>query len=160
MFINRSIAELLAASLRKGGWLDLPAQGRSMFPLIRQGDSCRFIPCPAPSLRRGDVVLYYAETEQLVAHRLLKVESANGERLYLFKGDANLSCDPPVREERILGKLASVRKRGRKRGIEAGGFAFRAWSLLVLSLPFLSRALNRFARKLRVPPRTTTGAFS
>ncbi len=129
-----------------------------MFPLIRQGDVCRFIPCPAPSLRRGDVVLYYAETEQLIAHRLLRVESANGERLYLFKGDANLSCDPPVRKERILGKLASVRRRGRS--IEAVGFAFRAWSFLVLSLPVLSRALHRFARKLRVPPRTTTGAFS
>jgi signal peptidase len=148
-----------------------------MFPLIRPGDACRFAPCDAADLRKGDVALYYAETGRLVAHRLIgtvepfsslssvsSVSSVSsfssnspvGERAYLFQGDANVSRDPPVRADAILGRLVWVRRDG-ARPLSSDAFAMRLWRAALFTFPMLRRPLHRLARLARVSPGGTSG---
>ena len=190
MYLSRDVADVLAAALRESGRLELAADGRSMYPLIRPGDACRFAPCDASELRKGDVALYYAETGRLVAHRLIGTVEPDGtvvpsapaaspsslssatsaasfppfsspsparERAYLFQGDANVSRDPPVRADAILGKLVWVRRDGAL-PLPADAFAIRLWRAALLTFPMLRLPLHRLARRARVSSGGAAGA--
>ncbi|MFC0216446.1 hypothetical protein ACFFK0_29035 [Paenibacillus chartarius] len=130
-----------AELLHRKGWIELPAQGTSMFPLICEGDICRFAACGPGELERGDVVLYSSASGRLVAHRLLRVES--GRLLLVCKGDTNLGCDEPVAPEQLLGKLVRINKRRLR--LLADGTAVRWWGLTVMAVPQLSWLLRKAA---------------
>jgi len=168
MRVDDPVAELLADAVRKHGYIDLPAQGYSMYPLIRQGDRCRFAPVVPSLLRRGDIVLFRTDEHRLVAHRLVarrrafRPASRGGARivetLYLFQGDANLAPDAPVRSGQLIGRLRRIRRAGR--WLDANGWAFRAWGAVVLACPPLRAAIHRRARAFQLKrERRQAGVF-
>jgi len=145
MLIDNHTFSLLKRTIKKDGWLELPAHGNSMFPFIQQGNLCRFIPCSPSHLKRGDVILFYSHTGQLIAHRMVSVKKIDNQLLFHLKGDTNLGFDQPIREEYILGKLASVQKKQLK--INQDHFLARVWGKLILSFPLLSAMLRKHLNK-------------
>jgi signal peptidase I len=90
----------------------LPVEGRSMLPLLREGD--RVLIAHSRSIRVGDIVVLQS-MDELVTHRVLEIRNTNsGERVLLTKGDHVSSMDPPVPETKILGRVVAIR-RGPKR---------------------------------------------
>ena len=148
MYVNRQIADLLLEAVRRYGRIELPAYGTSMSPLIGKGDLCAFVPCEAAALRKGDIVLFLNEAEQLVAHRVVAVARDARGPLLVTKGDANAAVDPPFRADRLIGKLARVRKRG-GRTVAMDGLAARAWAWSVRSIPAASAFARRYAAERR-----------
>lgn len=141
MLIDNHTFSLLKRTIQKDGCLELPAYGNSMFPFIQQGNLCRFIPCKPPQLKKGDVILFYSQTSQLIAHRFVSVKKIDNQLFFLLKGDTNLGCDPLIREEYIVGKLVSVQKKHLK--INTDQLLARFWGKMILTFPIFSGMLRK-----------------
>lgn len=140
MSIDLQTLGLLKRAMKKDGFLELPADGNSMFPFIRKGEVCRFI--PFTTIKRGDVILFYARDGSLIVHRIVQIQELNHQLVIFPKGDTNLSCDQPIGEERILGKLASIQKKHSQ--ISSSHILLKAWGKLILTFPVLSGILQRY----------------
>jgi signal peptidase I len=141
MLINEQVFQLLKSTIRKEGWLDLPAYGNSMYPFIQQGDLCRFVLVDPTLLKKGDVILFYSQTGQLIAHRFIRIHQS----FFLLKGDTNTSYDLPVEAECILGKLVSIKK-GKKQ-TTPNQLIPRIWASMILTFPPLSGLLQKHLNK-------------
>ncbi|MBT2657103.1 hypothetical protein J7E81_18040 [Bacillus sp. ISL-18] len=140
---------ILKKTINRDGWLELPASGNSMFPYIQKGNLCRFVPCKPSLLKKGDVILYYSQIGQLIAHRFVGTTTVKNQSLFLLKGDTNLGFDQPIEEHWILGKLETVQKK--QFNITADHFIVRIWGGLILSFPILSGVLRSYLnRKLKL----------
>lgn len=142
MLFDRETILFLKLAVEKDGYLELPAHGNSMFPLIQRGDVCKFIPCRPDSLEKGDIVLFHTDQGQLIAHRFLHRKMTQDCHQYFLKGDTNLGCDIPVKEGQLIGKLSSIKKKERELTIEQ--LSAKLWGNLILSLPFLSGMLRKY----------------
>ena len=148
MLFDKATIELLKRTLLKDGYINLPARGESMFPLIKHSDICRFCQLDHISLQKGDIVLYWAESGQLVAHRFIKTEYLQGELQYIFKGDTNLGFDLPVNRDRLIGKLEFI-QRGNKK-IMINEFFIYLWGNLILFSPVISGLLRNYLKKRNI----------
>ncbi|MEH7304666.1 hypothetical protein [Neobacillus drentensis] len=145
MLIDIHTFTLLKKAINKDGWLELPASGNSMFPFIQQGNTCRFVPCKPSLLNKGDIILYYSQTGQLIAHRFVESKKVKDRSLFLLKGDTNLGFDQPIEEHWILGKLVSVKKK--QVVITSDHVLSRFWGEFILSYPILSGILRNYLNK-------------
>jgi signal peptidase len=136
---------LIKEVVRKQGWVDLPAEGTSMYPLIKQGNICRFIPCEAMKLKKGEIILFHTSSGSMVAHRLLSIEHANGQVKYLVKGDTNYGTDEPVYPEQLIGKLSSINKGDYD--IQLPSLSVRIWGHLILLFPIITAALRSYLNR-------------
>jgi signal peptidase len=142
MYIDTKTFQVMKGIIRKKGWIDIPAYGTSMFPLIKKGNICRFASCEKTRIKKGDVLLFQTQHGNLVAHRF--VESINQEK-YLFKGDTNLGKDEPVSYEKIIGKLVLIRKE--KINIKSTNIFVFLWSKMIITFPMLSAFLRMYLNK-------------
>lgn len=135
------VVDWVSTLLEAKEWIELPAQGDSMFPMIREGDRCRFVKVQAEGIRRGDIVLFIQQG-RLVAHRYYDCTEVNGQLFYRLKGDANAGFDQPVQSENILGKLELIYKgKLRVRVNQPWGLW---WGRVMLRNPWLARLIRRY----------------
>lgn len=100
--------------LRLGYGIRFCPAGQSMTPTIRDGEAVTVEPVRADEVKRGDILLYRAESG-LIAHRVVKIERERraAERRYILRGDASVTCDVPINAGQILGRIATVERDGR-----------------------------------------------
>ena len=77
----------------------LPVRGRSMYPLIKDGDNLYIKFCKPNSIRVGDIVAF-RRGKATIVHRLIR-ELDSG---FLEKGDLQL-CAEFIEPEKIMGKV-------------------------------------------------------
>lgn len=142
MLCDLAVINLFKKVIWQDGYIELPAQGNSMFPLIHKGDICRFIPFSPTQLKKGDIVLFHKQNGQLIAHRFYEIVSTNGLDHFIFKGDTNLGFDQPVLWDQIIGKMKSIQKQNSKLSIEER-YVF-LWTKLILTFPILSGLLRKY----------------
>ncbi|WP_442594240.1 S24/S26 family peptidase [Neobacillus sp. D3-1R] len=145
MLFDQKTITFFKNKIEKERFLELPADGSSMFPLIQKGNICRFVSVIPAKLVKGDIVLFHSTSGQLVAHRFYyrKVNGCN--QLYYFKGDTNLGFDQPITEERIIGKLTSIKKADTR--IDIKHFPSFLWGRAIISIPALSGWLRRYLNR-------------
>ncbi|WP_114744548.1 S24 family peptidase [Falsibacillus pallidus] len=136
MFDQQTI-NLLQNVIKREGKITLPATGNSMFPYIRRGDSCTFIPFEPDELKRGDIALFHQIDGRLVAHRFFYVHHDQ----YLFKGDSNQGFDHVVAKEQLIGKLVSIKRNNRLYAPSA------IWKMMILNVPMLSGMIRLYINK-------------
>jgi hypothetical protein len=83
-------------------WLD--ASGTSMGRAIRPGSEVQVVAAPGP--RRGQVWAFCDDAGAVVVHRC---RGRRGDR-FVFEGDATGHADRPVSVERLVGRVAAVRR--------------------------------------------------
>jgi uncharacterized repeat protein (TIGR01451 family) len=94
--------ELSRGLLASGHQVRFQARGRSMLPLIRDGESLRVESVPPRRLRVGDIVV--AKTPRgLRAHRLIFKDIKRD--CFLTRGDAGQESDPPISAQHIIGRV-------------------------------------------------------
>lgn len=109
---HKIIDHLILEELLNGKEVGLRVSGKSMYPLIRQGDSIRLEKCTAGTLAIGDIITFKKDGNYFT-HRLLRTtKRSNGIRL-ITKGDNEINSDPPVSPVSILGKVASIQRGNR-----------------------------------------------
>lgn len=129
----------------KKGWMDVPAEGMSMYPLIKEGDVCRFISLKEATVRKGDIILFQDSSGKLVAHRFLCIQFSGNVGMYLFKGDTNVGFDEPISDEQMIGKLVKISKGDVVLSLSHP--IAKGWSKLILLFPVLSSFLQLILNK-------------
>ena len=94
----------------------IPITGRSMRPLIRDGDLV-LVAHGHADVRQGDVVVFRREGK-LVAHRVLRVYGAGTGKRFLTKGDNAPQFDPLLGAEEIVGRVLAVRRGDRQMSLD------------------------------------------
>lgn len=123
-------ADLCEELLRQGKSVRFRAPGRSMYPTIRQNEAITVEPMDLSSINVGDIVLY-RQGRSVVAHRVVRIDSAGTELpppcslescpSSLVPRYSFVTCDDTwgrqnvlVEGEQILGKVVSVERKGRE----------------------------------------------
>lgn len=78
----------------------LPAEGKSMYPLIKHGDTIYIKFCNPEKVKAGDIVAFRRDNTTIV-HRLLKKLDS---KTFLEKGDFQIKAQI-IEKEKILGKV-------------------------------------------------------
>lgn len=131
--------ELAADLLRAGKPVDIVVGGRSMWPLLRDGDVVRLE--PTQSIRVGDVAAIWRDGH-LVVHRVASIEPG----VVRMRGDNLASDDAPVRASEVLG-VVRVHRRG-AREVRHDTTLARGLNRLVAGLSRRARLPWRVARLL------------
>jgi hypothetical protein len=84
----------------------IPVRGTSMLPLLCEGDQL-LVAHGKWQIRRGDIVVFQRQ-DGLIAHRVLRVQSNEGEHTLRTKGDNVLGLDPVLTEDEVLGRVLQV----------------------------------------------------
>jgi signal peptidase len=146
MLASQRLTVILSHAIKHNGWIELPAEGDSMFPLIRQGYVCRFTPCAPSQIRKGDILLFISDTGQLVAHRFYRFTGVKEELLHC-KGDSNLGFDQPVRPDQVIGRLSRIQRRPRQSHTLVNSQWVFIWSRMIMLFPIFSFLLRMYLNK-------------
>ena len=85
--------------------------GRSMLPLIQEGDQV-LVTHGCESVQRGDVVVF-RQKGQLIAHRVMRIQSRENGPAFVTRGDNVLCSDPPVNADKVMGRVLAIKRHGR-----------------------------------------------
>jgi signal peptidase I len=99
---SNAFAELAGDLVTRGVSFRFQAKGRSMLPLIADGDILHVEPVHPSKIRVGDVILFRSE-QKFKAHRVIRRYGPK----FCTRGDAAIDQDIPVRLEDILGKVTA-----------------------------------------------------
>lgn len=104
------IMELIAAVHEKGVPFRFNANGYSMTPAIRDGDTITLSPLKDLLPRRGDVFAFrHSNQLQMLVHRILRKK---GDRFFI-KGDNCSVADGWIPAENLLGIVTRVERQGK-----------------------------------------------
>jgi hypothetical protein len=124
--------ELCDVLLGQGQVVRFTAEGWSMYPAIRDGETIDLAPVDVSRIRRGDVLLCRLGTGA-VAHRVIAIDkTARPIRIFL-RGDAAFECDQPVTAYAVLGQVIATTRGGVRRRLDTrtarviGPLVARAW---------------------------------
>jgi signal peptidase len=134
---------LSAQLLNLGLGVRFRAPGTSMHPTIRHGDVITVEPVAPGNLRKGDIILCRLQSG-LIAHRIVNIkETAGGGLTFILRGDASATCDAPVRQKQVLGKVVYLERDHRI--IDPYSLRVRLWSMLYLWLARLKRNIFQWS---------------
>ncbi len=89
----------------------IPITGRSMLPLLREGDQV-LVAHGNAGVRRGDIVVFRRE-EKLIAHRVVRISGSSAAPMFVTKGDHVSQCDAPLHVHEMIGRVLTI-KRGHR----------------------------------------------
>jgi signal peptidase I len=101
---------LFADLLTREANLRVKVTGKSMAPFIRSHEIVTIKRAHPASLYIGDIVFFTNNLGMPTLHRLIKKHAAQEQIVFQTKGDALCSCDPPISEQHILGKVCHIEK--------------------------------------------------
>ena len=100
---NSDFTRAVQETLERRGRAIVRVQGRSMYPILRNGARVEVQPVAYDELQRGDLVVF-TDGRGIVCHRLIR----RSHRLCYLKGDTNLWMDAPVVWSQVLGRVTRV----------------------------------------------------
>jgi len=145
---HQHFGELAEEVFARSGRLRFTASGRSMHPLIRDGDILTIEPVDPWSLRVGDIAFYRPSDSKVVVHRVVGKLAQNGRLIFLIRGDASDGPCEVVPAECILGRAVLLERNGRTVRLDRGP-ARLAGILWVKLSPWSRRAYLAAQRALR-----------
>jgi uncharacterized repeat protein (TIGR01451 family) len=99
---SRVFGELADELLVSGAGFRFQAKGRSMWPLISDGEILHVQQTDAARLKVGDIVLFRKGAE-FKAHRIIRRQKEND--LFITRGDASCEADGAITGGQIVGKI-------------------------------------------------------
>jgi signal peptidase I len=151
---RKVIHYLILGQLRKGERITLKVSGKSMRPLIEEGDTIHVERFDPRALSIGNIITY-EKNGAYFTHRVLWVRKKGNRIRLITKGDNEIDVDPLVSSNHIVGKAVAIERANRTLDLQ-GPF----WRLLnlFLSTIFLMETISilfyRFAAGKFIPSRT------
>ena len=142
---QKIIDHLILEELGNGKKITLRVSGKSMHPLIKQGDSIRIEKCAPGALAIGDIITFKKDAAYFT-HRVLWVKKKDNSIILITKGDNEINVDPLVSPNHIVGKAVAIKRTNRKLHLETPYWRFvnRLLGFLFL-LEMTSILLYRFS---------------
>ena len=103
---------VIEEALTNGTAVRFRAEGESMYPTIRDGETITVAAVATDEVVRGDILLCRHGARWL-AHRVVGGTGRGGERVFEMQGDAKGSCDAPVAASAVAGRVMYVHRNGR-----------------------------------------------
>ncbi len=138
---SETFGAVIDDALRSGATVRFRAEGASMYPTIRDGDTVTVAAVSARDIVRGDILLCRHDA-RVLAHRVVGVTTCDGALFFELRGDAKGSSDAPVGASAVVGRVINVERNGRL--IELYGPAAR---LRHAARKALSRAWTSLCRR-------------
>lgn len=117
------------------------ARGRSMSPVIRDGETVEIHPLHG-RVKAGDVVLLRKNDGAFLVHRVVRCTG----RGVITRGDACSRDDSPADNEMIVGRVLRIRGRGRSFLLRFPAGYFVSLLRAVRKFPFFSRLIGKIAK--------------
>ena len=111
------IHHFILEQLRKGKGITLKVSGRSMRPLIEEGDVIHVEKCDPTALSIGDIITF-KKNEVYLTHRVLWVRKRDNGIILITKGDNEIDVDPFVSPDDIVGKAVAIKRANRTRHLD------------------------------------------
>lgn len=142
---TRLIDHVILEQLGKGKTFTFTLTGNSMHPLIRKGDRVHIQGCDPRDLSAGDIITYRNDA-LYVTHRVLWIRRRGTDIRLIAKGDSEITVDPPLSPEHILGKVAAIGRANRTLNLETPSWRFMNRLLgFLFMLEMASILLYRFS---------------
>ena len=167
---HRDLANLAREVMRHGQSFRFRAQGISMRPFIRSGDLLTVQPLGGgESPRLGDVILYQAEGDRLIAHRVVGGSGASlvargrisgyraDETTLRVRGDRLWAPLERVRPAQLLGQVVAIERNARLYRLTGAGQ--RVTALAWIGLRALVRAVRSRLGKVKRRAARAVGGF-
>lgn len=111
---NQQLVRMVQAGLQQGKMVTVAVNGRSMHPLLQNGDQVVIEPVECAQLTPGDLITVVANGE-LLTHRFWQWTTGPGNGQYLqTRGDNRHQFDAPVAPGQLIGRVL-IRHRCRLR---------------------------------------------
>jgi signal peptidase len=123
----------------------IPTTGRSMVPLIQDGDHV-LVAHGCAGVRRGDVIILRREG-RLVVHRVLRIYSGHAGPTFLTKGDHVSQLDSPLRADEIVGRVLALKRGDRYMSLDTTVWRMVGWLIAVSMLAWTK--LDNWGRDLK-----------
>lgn len=106
---SETFSTLLLTMLEENREVTIPVTGNSMYPLWKHNrDSVVLANCDKFSLNKGDIALYRRSSDQLVLHRIVKVNKES----YDMCGDAQTQIERNLPMENVIAVVTSFNRNG------------------------------------------------
>ncbi|MCI5131494.1 MAG: hypothetical protein D3904_08200 [Candidatus Electrothrix sp. EH2] len=126
--------ELIRSLLHQGISVRVRVSGRSMQPLLKDGDIVELAPVEEPYPRIGDIVFFRDQSGNPLLHRLIRRRYRDKLRYLQTKGDACGGFDSFVPEKHIIGYVRRITGKGQTVDLQTTMMRFAAWYIVVRSL--------------------------
>ena len=125
-------------------------RGRSMLPILREGDRLLVKHLSPTALSRGDIVVY-KWGDQYLAHRLLCIRNKNQPSCEIVaKGDNSPTRDQPFGADSLVGKVVEIGRDGRTIRLDDRSWrrAARIFTLTSLTEAVIVESVKSVRRRL------------
>jgi ribosomal protein S18 acetylase RimI-like enzyme len=109
--------ELLRGLTERGKTLRTRVRGFSMEPFIRDGDIITVSAMNGRAPEAGEVVAFTQSGRRMAIHRIIAREGEG----WLIQGDNSREADGMITDDRLLGRVTSIERAGRRRHLGLGG---------------------------------------
>jgi signal peptidase len=130
--LNTIQADFLNVSrelLDSGIPLRFQARGRSMYPLVKDGDILIVRPPGDREVNIGEVIFFRRPDGPPVAHRVIKIIDKTGGKLLVTRGDSLRYYDAPVSPDNVLGRVIRVERKQKRLALT--GWPWRIFGVLI-----------------------------
>jgi len=130
--------DVMEETLSKGGTVAFATNGRSMQPLLHDGDTVTVK--RMEDYKKGDLILFRKKDGGFVIHRIIKKKK----ELIFTQGDSLFEIDEPIKKEDILGAVTEIIYP--EKTIKATDSRYKLYKFLYVSS--LGKSLRLLKRKL------------
>lgn len=137
----KEMAPVIEEILSSGGKVRITASGKSMEPVIKDGEDIVVISEINKPLDVGDIVLFKRSNGRLVLHRILAV---NGNEITL-RGDSQWTAETADKSS-VLGILEAVERNGRV--LNSDSAYFKKYKITLPAIRWKNRIINSIKIRL------------
>lgn len=129
---DRELLDTLAAAIRSGRRMSVPASGVSMGPAFQKVDAIVIQSADGARLFPGTVIVYQ-RNDRWIAHRVMWAFGSSSGYRCITKGDGVHALDRPfVHREECVGVVVATQQGSRTRNLEShAAHAVGLWEVLV-----------------------------
>jgi len=120
---QRFIDHVILGQLGKEKRITLRVLGKSMYPLIREGDPIQIEQCTPRDLSMGDIITFRND-DLTLTHRVLLITRKGNDIKLITKGDNEIILDPPVSAVNIVGKVVGIGRANRTLNLKTPSWCF------------------------------------
>lgn len=114
------LAPVIEETLKSGGTFEIAVKGTSMLPLLVEGRDTVVLGAAPEMLKKDDIPFYRRPDGAFVLHRVWDVKDGS----YTMCGDNQWVEETGVLQSQIIGKVVSIRRKGREFPVTSKRYRF------------------------------------
>ena len=114
------LAPVIEETLKSGGTFEIAVKGTSMLPLLVEGRDTVVLGAVSEPLKKDDIPFYRRPDGAYVLHRVRRAEDG----VYTMCGDNQWVEETGVLHSQVIGKVISIRRKGREFPVASKRYRF------------------------------------